>query len=82
MTALEEIGVLADIPVDVSVELDRKRMTIREVLSLEPGSIVKLNRSAGDNLDILVGGSMVGSGEIVIIENAVGVRFTDFHGEE
>jgi flagellar motor switch protein FliN/FliY len=82
MTAFEEIGHLSDIPVDVDVELDRKNMTVREILSLTQGSVIKMMRSAGDNIDIYVGGAMLGSGEIVIIEETVGVRITDFNEEE
>jgi flagellar motor switch protein FliN/FliY len=82
MTAIEEIGHLADIPVDVDVELDRKKMSVREILSLEQGSVIKMVRSAGENIDIYVGGALLGSGEIVIIEEAVGVRITDFNEED
>jgi flagellar motor switch protein FliN/FliY len=82
MTAFEEIGHLADVPVDVDVELDRKIMTVREILSLDRGSVIKMMRSAGENIDIYVGGAMLGSGEIVIIEEAVGVRITDFNEED
>ena len=81
MTALEQIGHLGNIPLTVKVELDRKIMTVREILTLEAGSVVKMVRSAGENLDILIGGALVGSGEIVIIEEAVGVRITDFNEE-
>ena len=82
MTAFEEIGHLSDIPVDVDVELDRKNMTVREILSLTQGSVIKMMRSAGDNIDIYVSGAMLGSGEIVIIEETVGVRITDFNEED
>lgn len=81
MTALEEIGHLSDIQLDVEVELDRKVMPVRAILALEAGSVVKLPRSAGDNIDVLIGGVLVGSGEIVIIEETVGVRITDFAGD-
>jgi flagellar motor switch protein FliN/FliY len=82
MTAFEEVGHLYDIPIDIDVELDRKKMTVREILSLEQGSVIKMVRSAGENIDIYVGGAMLGSGEIVIIEEAVGVRITDFNEED
>ena len=82
MTAFEEVGHLNDIPVDVDVELDRKRMSVREILALDQGSVIKMMRSAGENIDIYVGGAMLGSGEIVIIEEAVGVRITDFNEED
>jgi flagellar motor switch protein FliN/FliY len=82
MTAFEEVGHLSDIPVDVDVLLDRKKMTVREILSLDHGSVIKMVRSAGENIDIYVGGAMLGSGEIVIIEETVGVRITDFNEED
>lgn len=81
MTALEEINHLADIRLEIEVELDRRIMTLREVMALQAGSVIKLPRSAGENLDIIVAGTTVGSGEIVIIEDSVGVRITDFHEE-
>jgi flagellar motor switch protein FliN/FliY len=82
MTAFEQIGHLSDIPIDVDVELDRKTMSVRELLSLDKGSVIKMVRSAGENIDIYVGGTMLGSGEIVIIEETVGVRITDFNEED
>jgi flagellar motor switch protein FliN/FliY len=82
MTPLEQIAHLSDVVIDVHVELDRKRMTMRDILALERGSVIKMVRSAGENIDVLVGGAMVGSGEIVIIEETVGVRITDFIEED
>lgn len=82
MEALEQISHWADIPVYVDIELDRKLMTARDILALEPGSVVKMPRSAGENIDILVGGAIIGSGEIVIIEETVGIRITDFVEED
>jgi flagellar motor switch protein FliN/FliY len=78
MTPQEEIAPLGEIPVDVEVELDRKTMTAREILGLEEGSVIGTGRSAGENIDLYVGGVLFGSGEIVVIENALGVRITDF----
>jgi flagellar motor switch protein FliN/FliY len=82
MSALSEIGVFADVLVTVEVELDHKVLTMRELLELQVGSVVKLTRSAGENIDILVGGALLGFGEIVIIEDLMGVRITDFNLEE
>jgi len=82
MTSLEEIAHLGDVPVSIDVELARKMMTVSEILGLDKGSVIKMPRSAGDNIDILVGGAPVGSGEIVIIEETVGVRITDFNEED
>jgi flagellar motor switch protein FliN/FliY len=78
MTALEEIAQLADVRMEVHAELDRTMMTIENILALEPGSVITTNRSAGENIDLVVAGAWIGSGEIVIIEEAVGVRITDF----
>ena len=82
MSAIQEIAGLADVPVHVDVELGRRIMTISQVLELGQDSVIRLDRSAGDNIDILVGGALVGYGEIVIIEDTVGVRITDFCLEE
>lgn len=82
MSPLEQIAHLADVLVDVAVELDRKVLPIRQILELEAGSVIKMSRSAGENIDIVVGGTLVGFGEIVIIEDTVGVRITDFSGED
>jgi flagellar motor switch protein FliN/FliY len=82
MKTIDEIGHFSDISLDVLVELDRKVMTVRDILALDKGSVIKMNRSAGENLDILVGGSLIAFGEIVIIESSMGVRITDFNLEE
>lgn len=73
---------LEDLPLEVSVELDRKVMTVREILEIDQGSVIKMDRSAGENIDILVGGALMGFGEIVIIEDMMGVRITDFQGDD
>jgi len=82
MTTLEQIAGWADIPVEVEAEIDRKLMTVRQVLQLDAGSIVRLSRSAGDTISVLVGGAPFGSGEIVMLENTMGVRITELTGEE
>lgn len=79
---MDQIKHLGDVAIDVEVELDRKELTVREVLELEPGSVLKMTRSAGENIDILIGGSLVGFGEIVLVEDTVAVRITDFNIEE
>ena len=79
MSPLEEVAPLGDVPVVIEVELDRRQMTTRQVLLLEEGSVIGTDRSAGENIDIYIGGVLCGSGEIVVIENTLGVRITDFH---
>lgn len=81
MSPLEEIAFLSDVPLKVEVELDRKLMSLGEILQLSEGSVIRMTRSAGENIDILIGGTLAGSGEIVIIEETVGVRLTDFNIE-
>jgi flagellar motor switch protein FliN/FliY len=78
VTAFEEIANFGDVPIDVEVELGRKVMTLRSIVDLKPGSVIRMARSAGENIDILAGGKLIGSGEIVIIEERFGVRITDF----
>ncbi len=82
MTVSQQIAHFGDVPITVDIELARRVMTMRELLELEVGSAIKLSRSAGDNIDVFVGGTLVGSGEIVILEDTVGVRITDFSSEE
>jgi flagellar motor switch protein FliN/FliY len=77
----EAIAPLGEILVEIEVELDRRLMSTRDVLALEEGSVVGTARSAGENIDIYIGGVLCGSGEIVVIENTLGVRITDFRDE-
>jgi len=82
MSPQEQISNFSDIALDIEVELDRKLMSVREILSLEEGSVFQLNRSAGENISILIGQAMVASGEIVILEENMGVRITDFNEDD
>ena len=82
MTPIEEVAHLADTRIDLEVELDRKIMTLRELLHIEVGGVLRMDRSAGENIDILVDGKVIGFGEIVIIEDAMGIRVTDFRSDE
>jgi flagellar motor switch protein FliN/FliY len=81
MTPMEEIAKLADVPVLIEVEIGRPLLKLGDILALEEGSVLALPRSAGENIDIRVGGVLVCYGEIIVMENVVGVRITDFAGE-
>ena len=81
MNPLEEVEHLANVPISLEVELDRKVLTVGDILELDVGSVVKMNRSAGENVDILVEDHLVGFGEIVVIEDTMGIRVTDFFSE-
>jgi flagellar motor switch protein FliN/FliY len=80
--ALNDITRFADVPIEVEVELDRRVLSVREILELEEGSVIAMTRSAGENIDLHVGGKLMGYGEIVLIENNIGVRITDFNIED
>jgi len=82
MTPMEEIARLADVPLVIDVEIGRPMLKLASLLSLREGSVVALARSAGENIDIRVGGALIGYGEVIVSENGVGVRITDFKGEE
>ena len=70
-----------DVPVDLSVELDRRMMKVRDILNLQIGSVVKMNRSAGDNMALRLHDLLVGYGEVVVIEARIGIRITDIRQE-
>jgi flagellar motor switch protein FliN len=67
--------------VEIEVQLDQRQMKLSEILALEEGSIIEMTRSAGENIDVFFGSKLAAFGEIVIIENLMGVRITDFNTE-
>jgi flagellar motor switch protein FliN/FliY len=73
----EELERLHDVPVELAVEIGRTHMTIREALALGPGSIVTLNRLAGEPVDLLVNGKPIARGEVVVIDEEFGLRVTE-----
>ena len=72
-----ELERLYDVPVELAVEIGRTHMTIRETLSLGPGSIVTLNRLAGEPVDLLVNGKPIARGEVVVLDEEFGLRVTE-----
>ena len=71
------MDMIMDIPLEVSVELGRVRMLIKDVLALSSGSIVELERIAGEPVDLLVNGRLVARGEVVVIDDNFGIRITE-----
>jgi flagellar motor switch protein FliN/FliY len=67
---------LSAVPVDLSVEIGRARMTVGETLELREGSVVSLNRMAGEPVDLLVNGTPIARGEVVVIDEQFGLRLT------
>ncbi len=74
---LQDINLIMDIPVQLTVELGRTRMTIKELLRLTQGSIVPLDGLAGEPLDILINNYLIAQGEVVVVNDKYGVRITD-----
>ncbi len=72
---------LSDVPIDLTVEIGRTRLTVGETLDLRPGSILTLNRMAGEPVDLLVNGTPIARGEVVVIDEQFGVRITDVLGK-
>ena len=73
----ENIGLIMDVPLEVTVELGRSTKSISEILNFAPGTIIELDRIAGEPIDVLVNGKFVAKGEVVVIEESFGVRVTE-----
>lgn len=73
----ENIGLIMDVPLEVTVELGRTTKSISEILDFAPGSIIELDRIAGEPIDVLVNGKYVAKGEVVVIEESFGIRVTE-----
>lgn len=71
------LDMILDIPVTVAVEIGRTRIPISELLKLNPGSVVELDRLAGEPMDVTVNGTLIARGEVVVMEEKFGVRLTD-----
>jgi len=72
-----EQKVLGDIPVVATVELGQTELTLKEILDLAEGSIIELNRLAGEPLDLKVGGQLIAQGEVVAVDDYYGIRVTN-----
>lgn len=77
VTGQENIGLIMDVPLEVTVELGRTNKSISEILDFAPGTIIELDRIAGEPIDVLVNGKFVAKGEVVVIEESFGVRVTE-----
>lgn len=76
-----DLGRLSDVPVELAVEIGRARMTVGATLELRPGSIVVLDRMAGEPVDLLVNGTPIARGEVVVIDEEFALRVTDVIGD-
>jgi flagellar motor switch protein FliN/FliY len=77
MQQKENMGIIMDVPLDITVELGRTRKKIKEILEFSPGTIIDLDKLAGEPIDILVNGKFVAKGEVVVIDENFGIRITD-----
>lgn len=77
VTQQENIDLIMDVPLEVTVELGRTKKSIKEILEFSPGTIVELDKIAGEPINVLVNGKMVAKGEVVVIEESFGIRVTD-----
>lgn len=77
ITQQENIGLIMDVPLEVTVELGRTSKSIQDILEFAPGTIIELNKIAGEPIDVLVNGKYVARGEVVVIEESFGVRITE-----
>jgi flagellar motor switch protein FliN/FliY len=76
------LDIVMDIPVQLSVELGRTRLAIRTLVQLAQGSVVELDRLAGEPLDVLVNGCLIAQGEVVVVNEKLGIRLTDVIGPD
>jgi flagellar motor switch protein FliN/FliY len=76
---LAEYANYLDIPMHVTLEIGRKNMKVRDILTLKPQSVVEVMKAAGENLDVLINGKLVAFGEILEMDNKAGIRLTDFY---
>lgn len=71
------LDVILDVPVTLSMEVGRTRIPIRNLLQLNQGSVVELDRTAGEPLDVFVNGTLIAHGEVVVVNEKFGIRITD-----
>ncbi|WP_434356303.1 flagellar motor switch protein FliN [Parasalinivibrio latis] len=72
-----KLDTILDIPVTISMEVGRTQINIRNLLQLNQGSVVELDRVAGESLDVLVNGTLIAHGEVVVVNDKFGIRLTD-----
>ena len=78
MAVTDQLRPFADIPLIVEARLPCSRMSVEQLLALKEGSLIRSDRAAGDNVEVEVGGEPIGSAEIIVLGNSLGVRITDF----
>lgn len=77
MVEIGNLGAFGHVPLEIEGILDRRTMTVEEILALDEGSLIRLDRAAGENIDLCVGGRPMAFGEVVVTESRFCVRITD-----
>lgn len=77
MDMAKNLDIVQDVKVTLSMELGRTKLSIRELLQLSQGSVIELNRMVDEHMDVLVNGTLVAHGEVVVIDDKFGIRLTD-----
>lgn len=77
ITSPDNLGLILDVPLQISVELGRAKKTIKEILEMGPGSVIELDRLAGESVDMIVNGKLIAKCEVVVINETFGIRITD-----
>jgi len=81
LSTLEQWAHLHDVPLEMSIELGRTKLTLREVIDLKPNTIIRLPRSTGEGLDIRAGSETLFRGEVIVIEDRAGIRINEIISE-
>jgi flagellar motor switch protein FliN len=76
---MEELHHFLDIPIKISIQLGNRTMRVRDILQLQPSSIVELPKSAGENVDIIMNDRLIAFGEVMEMEQSAGIRLTDLN---
>jgi flagellar motor switch protein FliN len=77
-SVFEEMQFFGDVAIMISIQLGTRAMKVRDILQLSQSSLIELEKSAGENVDILMNGTLIASGEVIKLEGSTGIRLTDF----
>lgn len=73
-----ELALFGDVPLDLTAQVSCRKLTLEQLLELRPGSVIRAARAAGDSVDVRVGDQLVCQGEIIVVENILAIRLSDF----
>ncbi len=80
--AIRSLELLSEVEMGVTAELGRTRLLVKDILALTPGSVIELDRAAGSPIDLLVNGTLIARGEVVVIDEEFGIRISEIIGYE